>query len=142
MDTQQKKVHILIIDDDESMRRLYGSLLAKTGYEVIYSPDAIQGRELARRFHPTLILMDMYMPGEDGIKASNRLRNEPETADIPIVLLTNADLSIEAEKWMKEESINDYIQKGVTNEEFIKRVKNILEKEENKSVKLPGDAIK
>lgn len=135
MDTPQKKVHILIIDDDETMRRLYGSLLAKAGYEVLYSPDAIQGRELARRFQPDLILMDLNMPGEDGIKASSRLRNEPETAHISIALLTNADLSIEAEKWMGEIAIEDYIQKGVSNEEFIKRVKNILDKEKNKSAK-------
>lgn len=128
MSTLQKKIHVLIIDDDEVMRRLYGSLLAKAGYEIIYSPDSIQGRELARRFQPDLILMDMNMPVEDGLTASNRLKEEKETASIPIVLLTNDDLSIEAEKWMKEISIDDYIQKGVSNEEFIKRIKNIVDK--------------
>ncbi len=132
MDTPQKKVHILIIDDDEVMRRLFGSLLGNAGYEVLYAPDADQGRELARRFQPDLILMDKEMPGTDGIKASGRLKNEPETAHIPIVLFTNADLSIEAEKWMKEFSIIDYIQKGVSNEEFIERIKKIFDKIENK----------
>lgn len=128
VNTLEKKVHILIIDDDEVMRRLYGSLLAKVGYEVIYSPDSIQGRELARRFQPDLILMDLNMPLEDGIKASTRLKEESVTAKIPIVLLTNADLSIEAEKWMKEIALEGYIQKGVSNEEFIKRIKDIVEK--------------
>lgn len=132
MDIPQKKVYILIIDDDEVMRRLFGSLLGNAGYEVLYAPDADQGRELARRFQPDLILMDKEMPGTDGIKASDRLKNESETAHIPIVLLTNADLSIEAEKWMKEISIIDYIQKGVTNEEFIERIKKIFDKIENK----------
>lgn len=142
MDILQKKIHILIIDDDEAMRRLYGSLLAKAGYEILYSPDAIQGRELARRFQPELVLMDIDMPGEDGIKASSRLRNETETAHIPIALLTNADLSIEAEKWMKEIAIEDYIQKGVSNEDFIKRVKNILEKKEDKPAKPQQESVK
>lgn len=128
METLKKRIHILIIDDDEVMRRLYGSLLANVGYEVIYSPDAIQGRELARRFHPDLILMDIDMSLEDDIKASGRLKKEPATANIPIVLLTNADLSIEAEKWMKEISIEDYIQKGISNEEFIKRINKIIDK--------------
>lgn len=126
MDKLEKKVHILIIDDDEVMRRLYGSLLAKGGYEVLYAPDAIQGRELARRFQPDLILMDINMPVEDGIKASGRLKEESATAHIPIVLLTNADLSIEAEKWMKEIAIEDYIQKGVSNDEFIERINKII----------------
>lgn len=128
METPQKRIHILIIDDDEVMRRLYGSLLAKVGYEIIYSPDAVQGRELARRFQPDLILMDMNMPIEDGLTASDRLKKEKETANIPIVLLTNMDLSIEAEKWMKEIAIVAYIQKGISNEEFIKRIKDIVEK--------------
>jgi len=128
MVTSSKKIHILIIDDDEVMRRLYGSLVAKIGYEVIYSPDAIQGRELARRFQPDLILMDMNMPKEDGMTASGRLKNEKETAHIPVVLLTNDDLSIEAEKWMKESLIDDYIQKGVSNEVFIERIKKIVDK--------------
>lgn len=128
MDTEQKMKHVLIIDDDEVMRRLYGSLMAKAGYEVIYSPDAIQGRELARRFHPDLIIMDMNMPMEDGLNASQRLKKEKETSGIPIVLLTNADLSIEAEKWIKELSIDDYIQKGISNEEFIERIKKIINK--------------
>lgn len=128
MDTIQKKIRVLIIDDDEVMRRLYGSLVAKIGYEVIYSPDSLQGRELARRFQPDLILMDMNMPLEDGLAASRRLKKEKETSHIPIVLLTNADLSIEAEKWMKEVLIDDYIQKGISNEEFIERIKKNVNK--------------
>jgi len=72
--------------------------------------------------------MDKEMPGMDGIKASSRLKNEVSTANIPIVLLTNEDLSIEAEKWMKEFSIIDYIQKGIDNDEFIKRIKSIFDK--------------
>ena len=134
MDTPIKKIHILIIDDDEVMRRLYGSLLGKAGYEVIYSPDSVQGRELARRFHPDLILMDIEMPVENGITASSRLKEEPETTNIPIVLLTNADLSIEAEKWMKEISITDYIQKGISNDDFIERVGKIIDRTVEKTV--------
>jgi len=132
MDTPQKKIHILITDDDEVMRRLYGSLLGNAGYEVIYAPDADQGRELARRFRPDLILMDKDMPGLDGIKAAGRLKEEKETADIPIVLLTNADLSLEAQKWMTEFGIIDYIQKGINNDEFIERIKKIFERIDNK----------
>ena len=131
MDTPQKKIHILIIDDDETMRRLYGSLLGKAGYEVLYAPDADQGRELARRFQPDLILMDKEMPGKNGIEASGTLKKEAATAHIPIVLLTNEDLSIEAEKWMKEFSIIDYIQKGVSNDEFISRIKKVFDMVEN-----------
>lgn len=124
--------HILMIDNDEVTRRLFGSLLGTAGYEVIYAVDGIQGRETARRLKPDLILMDKDMPGWDGLKTSSTLKAEPQTENIPIVLFTNADLSIEAEKWMKELSIVDYMQKGISNDEFVERINKIFEKLENK----------
>lgn len=129
METPQKKVHILIIDDDEVMRRLFGSLLGNAGYEVLYAKDGNEGREVARRLHPDLILLDINMPGPDGYKTADSIKNEPNSpaADIPIVFLTNTDLPIEMLKWMKDFGVMDYIHKGVSNEEFIGRIKKIIE---------------
>ncbi len=129
MDVIEKKFHILLIDDDEVMRRLFGGLLGKVGYEVIYAKNGEEGRETARRLHPDLILMDMNMPGEGGLKTADRLKNEPGSpaADIPIVFLTNEDLSIEAINWMKEFGVTDYIHKSASNEDFIERVKKVLD---------------
>ena len=122
--------HILIIDDDPTSRRLFGSLLGSAGYEVIYAGSGDLGREMARRFHPDLVLLDINMPGSDGIKTADLIRNEPGSpaADVPIAFLTNADLSLEAENWMKGVGVTNYIQKGVSNEEFIAQVKKIFEK--------------
>ena len=121
--------HILIIDDDPTIRRLFGSLLDKAGYEVLYAKDGVEGREIARRLHPDLILLDINMPGTDGYKTANSIKKEPSSpaADIPIVFLTNADLPIETLNYMKEFGVTDYIHKGVSNEEFIERVKKILD---------------
>jgi CheY-like chemotaxis protein len=134
MDTLPQKVHILIIDDDPTSRRFFGSLLGSAGYEVIYAENGEKGREMARRFHPDLILLDVNMPGDGGIKTADLIRNEPGSpaADIPIAFLTNSDLSIEAEKWTKEIGVTDYIQKGINNGEFIERVKKLLETTVNK----------
>jgi len=139
MDTPQKKIHILIIDDDETMRRLYGSLLGLAGYEVLYAENGLLGREAARRLHPDLILLDLSMPGEDGYQTAKRILKEPNSpaSDIPIALLSNADLPIEAQQWMKEIGIVDYIHKGINNEEFIARVKNILKQAQEKSPQEP-----
>ena len=129
MDTIAKKVHILIIDDDEVMRRLFGSLLGNAGYEVLYAKDGNEGRETARRLHPDLILLDINMPDPDGFKTANSIKNEPNSpaADIPIVFLTNADLPIEALNWMKELGVTEYIHKGASKEEFIELVKKVLD---------------
>ncbi len=128
MDSAAK--HILIIDNDPTSRRLFGSILATAGYEILYGESGEKGREIARRLHPDLILMDVNMPGgEDGFKTADRIRNEKGSpgADIPIVLLSSADLSMEAQLWMKEFGIMDYIQKGVSNDDFVLRVKKIFE---------------
>ena len=122
----EKKTHILLVDDDEIIRRIFGFELANAGFEVIYAEDGNQGREMARRFQPNLILMDIHMPVMDGLKASSLMKSEKETKAIPIVLLTNSDLSIEAQKAVKELGINDVLHKGIDIKEFINTVKNII----------------
>lgn len=124
----EKKIHILFVDDDELIRRLFGSKIAAAGFEVIYAENGNQGREMARRFHPDLILMDLDMPVMDGTKAISMLKDEPQTSHIPIVLFTNSDLSIEAEKLMKELGVTEYIPKAIEPEKFIGLIKAVLAK--------------
>lgn len=118
--------HILIIDDDQQIRRLFGAKLAAAGFEVIYSGNGSEGRELARRFQPDLILLDIRMPDADGYTIAKRLKEERQTAGIPVVFLTNEDFSLEAEKWMKEVFVSEYIHKSIDLNMFIERVRNIL----------------
>ena len=119
--------HILIIDDDPAMRRLFGGKLAESGFEVIYSGDGDEGREIARRFQPDLILLDMRMPGSDGLEIVRRLHGERQTAHIPVVFLTNEDLSLEGEGYTKEMGAQGYIHKSTDLDEFVKRVRGFLE---------------
>lgn len=121
-----RTIHILIIDDDPLIRRLFGAKLASAGFEVLYASDGHTGREMARRFLPDLILLDIRMPKADGFEIAGRLKQEPRTNDIPIVFLTHQDFSIEAEKAVKERFVVDYIHKGIDLNEFIKRIKKII----------------
>ncbi len=121
-----KKIHILLVDEDEINRRFFGSKLASAGFEVLYGKDGNEGREIARRFQPDLILMDINMPVMDGIKTSSLLKEEKETSNIPIIFLTNVDLSIEEEKAVKELGVLGCIPKSIEAEEFIKIVKKAL----------------
>lgn len=93
------------------------------GFEVIYAKDGNEGREMARRFQPDLITLDFNLPIMDGITVVSYIKQEEQTKNIPIVFFTNADLSIEAEKNMRELGIADYMQKGVDTHEFIARIK-------------------
>jgi CheY-like chemotaxis protein len=120
--------HVLVVDNDPSTRKLFGALLSRAGFEVLYGKDGNDGREMVRRFTPDLVLLDINMPIMDGWEVADRLKNEPNSMskNIPIAFLTNEDLSIEAQKLAKEFGVIDYIQKGVSNEEFISRVQKIL----------------
>lgn len=121
------KKHILIIDDDALVRRLFGGKLAASGFEVIYASEGDEGREIARRLAPDLILLDIRMPGTDGYTIARRLREEPKTSKIPIVFLTNEDISPEAEKNMKELWVVDYIHKSIEPKDLVARVKKIFD---------------
>lgn len=129
--------HILLIDDDAAIRRLFGGKLATAGFEILYAQDGSEGREIARRMQPDLILLDIRMADPDGYVIARRLKGEPQTAHIPIVFLTNEDLTPEGEKAVKEMWVQDYIHKSIDLNDFVKRVKKVLasvkkEKKENR----------
>jgi len=123
---KQDKKHILFADDDSTIRRLFGSKLASAGFEVLYATDGNEVIEMARRFLPDLIVTDIDMPNKDGIEATYTLKSDPQTKDIYVIFLTNADLSIEGEKVIKELEGTEYIQKGIDLSEFIEKIKKLL----------------
>ena len=120
------KIHILIIDDDAMLRRLFGGKLASAGFEPLYAQNGDEGREIARRLQPNLILLDIRMPGNDGYVIARRLKEEPKTKHIPIIFLTNEDLSAEAEKAVKELWVVDYIHKSIDLNMLVARIKKVL----------------
>ena len=123
---KERKIHILIIDDDEDFRRLFGTKLAQHDYEVLYATNAESGREMARNYKPDLILLDVRMPGDDGFKIARAMRQEKETKSIPIVFLSNEDFSIEAKKWVEELYVQDVIHKSIDLNEFTERIVTVL----------------
>lgn len=123
-----KNNHILMIDDDEAIQRLFGAKFASAGFEVMYAHDGHTGREMARRFQPDIILLDIRMPGADGFTIARLLKKEPQTKNIPIIFLTNEDFTKEAEKAAKEVWVSDYIHKSTDLNEIVTMVQNVLQK--------------
>ena len=79
---------ILIIEDNPSNLKLVMILLRRVGHEVISAVDAESGMALALSERPDLILMDIQLPGMDGLTATRQLKQNPATAAIPIIALT------------------------------------------------------
>ena len=77
--------HLLIVDDDERIRLLLGRFLRRNGYMVTTARDAAQARRLLKGLEFDLIVLDVMMPGEDGISLTRDLRRDLDT---PILLLT------------------------------------------------------
>ncbi|HEY1696977.1 MAG TPA: response regulator [Polyangiaceae bacterium] len=79
---------ILIVDDNPANLKLARILLASEGHDARTAPDAEQALKVLQTFHPRLILMDIQLPGMDGLELTRRLKADPETQGIVVVALT------------------------------------------------------
>jgi CheY-like chemotaxis protein len=80
---------ILIVEDDALMTRLYQKTFTFDGYEVVTAQDGEEGLNKAKIEMPTLILLDIMMPKMNGLEVLSRLKQDPHTKSIPVVVLTN-----------------------------------------------------
>ncbi len=87
-----------MVDDDQRLLRVVSMYLAMEGYEIISAPDGEAGLREAQQQRPDLIIMDIMMPGMDGITACTRLRTDPKTADIPVLLFSALSGSEDVER--------------------------------------------
>ena len=82
---------ILIVDDEYSGRETLQSVLEGEGYNLIMAENGPQAIERAKSFLPDVILLDVMMPGMTGFEVCERIRNDPQVAEIPIIILTALD---------------------------------------------------
>ena len=91
---------ILIVEDNEANMRLARLLLVNAGHSVLWAADAETGLTLAREKQPALILMDIQLPGMDGLAATSLLKQDLNTAHIPVIALTAMAMKEDREKTM------------------------------------------
>ena len=90
--------HVLIVEDNEANMRLTRLLLVNAGHTTVWAPDAETGLTQAREQQPALILMDIQLPGMDGLAATALLKQDPLTAHIPVIALTAMAMKEDREK--------------------------------------------
>lgn len=81
-------LRIVVVDDDPAARFALRALLQEAGFVVDVARDGAEGVALAQRSHPDLVILDLALPGVNGIEAAALLRNDPRTAAIPLLALT------------------------------------------------------
>ncbi len=117
---------ILIVEDNLMNMELATDLLEASGYVVIQAMVAEDGIELARAESPDLILMDISLPGMDGLEATGVLKQDPATKDINVVVLTAHAMKGDEEKVLAA-GCDGYITKPIDTREFPKTVARFIE---------------
>ena len=120
-----KTGRILVVDDQRTNVELMAQLLRDRGYEVHAALDGTQALALVREVRPDLVISDIVMPGMDGYEVCRRLRAEPETALLPVVLVTSLDPLAERVTGI-EAGADDFLSKPVNWGELLARVSSLL----------------
>jgi CheY-like chemotaxis protein len=116
---------ILIIEDNEKNRKLCRDVLQVKGYRTIESETAEAGLELARGQAPALILMDIQLPGMDGITAMKQLKADSTTQSIPVIAIT-ASAMTNNRTAMLAEGFDGYQTKPISLKDFLAEVEKVL----------------
>lgn len=123
--TAQAGGRILVVDDEEKNRRLLADLLSAEGYTVQTAVNGVEGLRVANEFRPETILMDVMMPEMDGVEACRRLKADPETTSIPILLATALHERADRLKGIQA-GADDFMTKPIDVEEIRLRVRNAV----------------
>ena len=116
---------VLVIEDNEMNMKLARSLLQIGKYSVLEAIDAENGIQLAREHHPDLILMDIQLPGMDGLNATRAIKNDPALKDITVVALTSYAMEGDEKKAM-DAGCAGYIAKPIDTRSFLETLGQFL----------------
>jgi len=116
---------ILIIEDNEKNRRLVRDVLQFKGYETIESETGEEGVELARSRQPALVLMDIQLPGIDGITALRRLREDPATRGMRVMAVTASAMTQDRQTILAS-GFDGYQSKPINVKSFLDAVQELL----------------
>ena len=123
---------ILIVEDNEKNRKLIRDVLQVKDYLTLETETAEEGHNLAVKNHPALILMDIQLPGMDGITALKQLRADPKTKTIPVIAVTASAMSYNRQA-MLAEGFDGYQSKPISVKDFLEEVRRVLNSDQDKA---------
>ena len=117
---------VLIVEDNEKNMKLARDILQAKGYKTVEAETGEEGVKLAKERKPDLVLMDIQLPGINGIEAFRQLRAEAGTAKIPVVALT-ASVTPTDRSQITAAGFDAFISKPISLKEFVETVKRLIE---------------
>ncbi len=117
---------ILVVEDNEKNRKLVRDVLQFKGYQTVEATTAEEGLEIARGHKPALILMDIQLPGMDGLAALVQLRADPTTKMIPVIAVTASAMPHDIQK-IREAGFDTYQTKPIKVKDLTETIRIILD---------------
>jgi two-component system alkaline phosphatase synthesis response regulator PhoP len=132
--------HILVVDDEEDILELLRFNLTREGYDVSVAASGEQAIDITRKELPHLIVLDLMLPGMDGLEVTKALKNDSETGGIPIVMLTAKGEEADIVTGL-ELGADDYVTKPFSPRILVARVRAVLRRKQGETPE-PLDVVK
>jgi len=126
MEISKKGKKILFIEDESALQITFGDMLSKQGYEMIKAMDGKTGLDLAKEKTPDLILLDLILPKMDGFGVLKGLKEDEETKDIPVIILTNLENTGDVQRALELGATNYLVKANYTLTEILEKIEKIL----------------
>ncbi len=120
------KRRVLLADDDPGLRRLIGTTLGTTDFDVLHAVDGEEALRIARLEHPEMVLLDVNMPKVDGFEVCQQLKSDPETASINVIIITARAADADRARG-REVGADDYFIKPFSPIQLLNKVYALLE---------------
>ena len=124
------KGKILLVEDEAPIREMLGYTLMKEGYAFREAADVEEARPLIADDKPDLLLLDWMLPGMNGVDYARRIRNNPDTRDIPIIMLTARGEETDKVRGL-DTGADDYITKPFSTRELLARIRAVMRRTKN-----------
>jgi twitching motility two-component system response regulator PilH len=112
---------VLIVDDSPTEAHVLKGMLEKNGFEVETAENGTEGIERAKALKPDLVLMDVVMPGLNGFQATRQLTKDPETSDIPVIIVTTKDQETDR-VWGLRQGAKDFLTKPISEKTLMEKI--------------------
>jgi len=121
---------ILLVEDEAALQKSLGGTLRNEGFEVLSALDGEIGERLAKTEHPDLIILDLVLPNKDGLEVFGALKDDKETQDIPVIILTNQEKIENVEKVLEMGAKTYLVKANYTLQEIVEKISQVLREAE------------
>jgi len=117
---------IIFVEDEPALQKVLGATLEQSGYEVKSAFDGQSGLALIKQFKPAMVLLDLILPKKDGFEVLQEIKNDPETKDIPVIVLTNLESPHDVEKAIKLGATTYLVKANYELHEVMEKIKELV----------------